>query len=45
MKWNLAVRPEQELERAGVPVADRDAGAFDRGLHLLACLGIERGGG
>ena len=37
------VRPEQELEGAGVAVADRVAGALGRGLHLLAPLGRERG--
>ena len=35
----LAVRAEQELERAGVLVADVPAGALDAGLHGLARLG------
>ena len=30
-----AVGAEQELERPGVAVADRRAGALDGGLHLL----------
>ncbi len=38
-----AVRAEQELERAGVAVADRAARALGGGLHLLARLGRERG--
>src|SRR5438093_11922630 len=38
-----AVRPEQELERAGVPVADGAAGALGGGLHRLARLGRKRG--
>ncbi len=37
-----AVRPEQELERAGVAVADVPARALGGGLHLLAQLGVER---
>ena len=32
----VAVRPEQELERAGVPVADGPRRALGRRLHLLA---------
>ncbi len=38
-----AVRADEELERAGVPVADRLAGALDRRLHRLARLRVERG--
>ena len=38
-----AVRPDEELERAGVAVADVHAGALGGGLHLLAQLVVERG--
>ena len=38
----LSVRAEQELERAGVLVADVLAGPLHRGLHRLACLGRQR---
>ena len=37
-----AVRPEQELEGAGVDVAELPAGALDGRLHRLAGLGGER---
>ena len=37
------VRAEQELERARVRVAGREAGALGGRLHLLARLGRERG--
>ena len=37
-----AVRPDEELERAGVAVADVPAGALGGGLHLLAQLVVER---
>ena len=42
MKWNVPSGSEQELERAGVLVADRAARALGRRLHLLARVGIER---
>ncbi len=38
-----AVRPDEELERAGVAVADVPARALGGGLHLLAQLVVERG--
>ena len=37
------LRPEQELERAGVAVVDRARGLLGRVLHLLAGLVVERG--
>ena len=37
-----AVGPDEELERAGVAVADVPARALGRGLHLLAPLVVER---
>ena len=37
-----AVRADEELERAGVPVADVAARTLRRGLHLLSQAGIER---
>ena len=37
------VRPEQELEGAGVAIADRPRGTFGRRLHRLARLGRQRG--
>ena len=37
-----AVGSDEELERSGVSVADRDTRALDRALHLLARLRIER---
>jgi hypothetical protein len=37
-----AVRPEQELEGAGVAVANRAAGALSGRLHRFACRHIER---
>ena len=40
-----AVRADEELERAGVPVADRRAGPLDGRLHRLARRGVERGDG
>ena len=36
------VRPDEELERAGVPVADVPARALGGGLHLLAQRVVER---
>ena len=42
MKWKAAVGAEQELEGAGVLVADRPARTLGRRLHLLARLGVER---
>ena len=36
------VRREQELERAGVEIADRATGARDACLHRLSCLLVER---
>ena len=42
MNDGVAVRAEQELERAGVDVAELPAGALDRRLHRLARLGRER---
>ena len=41
MKWNVPSGAEQELERAGVLVADRAARALGRRLHLLAGVGIQ----
>ena len=38
----IALRPDEELERAGVDVADRATRALGGGLHLLALLGAER---
>src|SRR5439155_14818613 len=38
-----AVRPDEELEGAGVAVADVPRGALGRGLHRLALLVVERG--
>jgi len=40
-----ALRAEQELERARIPVAELETGALDRGLHLLTQRGRERGRG
>ena len=37
-----AVRADEELERAGVRVADRAHRALGGGLHLLARLGRQR---
>src|SRR5581483_1588092 len=37
-----AVGPDEELEGAGVPVADVHARPLGRGLHLLAQLVVER---
>ena len=42
MKWKVPSGAEQELERAGVLVADRAARALGRRLHLLARVGVER---
>src|SRR6185312_11665470 len=38
-----AVRPDEELERAGIAVADVTAGALGGSLHRLAPLVVERG--
>ena len=38
-----AVGPDEELERAGVAVADRAARPLDGRLHLLACRRVEGG--
>ena len=37
-----AVGPEQELERAGISIADRRARALHRALHPFPCVRIER---
>ena len=42
MNEKRAVRAEQELEGAGVAVADEAAGALGGELHRLAQLGVER---
>src|SRR5207237_2957314 len=43
-KVEPALRADQELERAGVPIADRRAGSLDGALHPLPGVVVERGG-